>query len=98
MKKNFAFIILLIIISCTKKPIKEFSFINNNETTTIKLFEDNTFTQDNRLLERKYTIEGSWQGAIEEGDTFYTTIKEGIEIKKNSYYIYKNKAISFVNE
>lgn len=57
---------LLILSSCTTTTIKEFS-LNNDEY--LKLYKNNTFEKETRLLERKFIQKGKWEGGFAEGQT-----------------------------
>lgn len=86
--------IAVVLIACNK-PIKEFTL---SDGMTLQLFSDSTFSQDIRLLERKYNVSGTWTGSVLEGNSFTTTRSgNGLEKEVVTTYIIKNENAALVN-
>jgi len=82
MKKLF--ILLILFVSCNSKPIKEF-ILDNDEK--LILFKNQTFEMETRLLERKYIQKGTWEGSLEEGQTFKLTSET--KTKNSFVHVYR---------
>lgn len=92
MKKVVFIFFLLFVLQACNKPLKEYTL---NDGMLLQLYSDSTFKQDIRLLERKYSVSGTWSGTITDGASFTTKrIEKGTkkEIVIN-YNIINNQAV-----
>lgn len=86
---------IVFFISCGS-GFKEF-MIND---MSLKLYENTEFTQEVRMLERRYTQKGKWEGSFAEGDTFRLNfdnsgLNANPEIIQMSYYVKNGNAVFF---